>query len=806
MCQSHLLFLTQFNFHVYVIIQCMTNYLSVQCILLLLTCHHILAEFEPLTCVGCEAGYYLNQTSKLCVLCPYASTTFSYTNASDISDCICTFGFTPTDSNCIECSIGTYKTSISNDSCVVCQDNASTNTTTSISQSACLCNSGYTPDLSDETCEPCAPGTFKSVLSDDACNVCPANTYCTGANIVPEACVENSASLVHSVQLSDCTCNAGYFLTSTVTEYACTPCPPGTYNAQSNQTVCVECAENTYNPLTAQLECAYRCDVNAYAPPGSSSVEECKCNLGFAGEPGNTCIACEPGTFRENSSEYFCELCPSHTYNVDYAATSHAMCVSCQANTESGEGSGSQLACVCTAGFFGTVQYNDEGMAYYECTSCEAGKFQSSVNSSSCNDCAAGKFSVTTAATSAETCANCASGSYNVNTGATQCDLCPENTWQNLAMPLYAAQPCSQCPQNSSHSLLGSYSVHDCVCSPGFDKELYADVFVCELCKAGNFCPENGTMLPCPTNFFSELGVTITCTECAEFSQAVIEGPLQSASSCVCIAGAQGSFHTSCTPCNVGYFQAFDYTYDGQHNVEGFAYATNTECLPCPNATYQENIGASTCTLCPNVTDSQVHSTNVLDCICKAGHYGPDGGPCVQCPENFYCPGGSLLTSCMLHAISPVGSTNIHDCKCLPGYYALSSGLACQKCPPGFYCAGGTHKQVCAANSSSFTGSNTIDDCICIDGMWRGCIETDAGMQNENGSCVIDYTLPCHPCDENVICVNNTVQHCPVHSTSHKLSSQPLDCVCHNGFVAEYANDVHHEFVSHDAIESHSHD
>lgn len=784
----------------------MTYHWIVLCILLVFTCPRVLAEFEPLDCVACEAGFYLNQTSKTCVSCPFASTTFSYTNASDISACVCVSGFTPHGSQCIDCSVGTYKTSVSNDTCTVCHDNANTNATTSISNAACLCNSGYTSDVSDQICLPCAAGTFKPILSDEACNLCPVNTYCTGANIVPEPCVENSVSVSGSNELSDCICIPGYYLHSTHSEYACIPCAPGTYNNQSNQTACLDCPENTYNPLTTQLECVNDCDVNAYSPTGSINIENCKCNLGFAGEPGNVCIACEPGTFRENRSEYFCEVCPPHTYNVDYAANSHAMCVSCQADTESAAGSGSQLACVCKSGFFSTLQFSDAGTAYYECTPCEEGKFQTSLNSSQCEDCVAGKFSVTVGATSSDTCVDCALGSFAVNTGTTQCDLCAEGTWQNLAVPLHQTQPCDACPQHSSHGVLGSYNVHDCLCSPGFDKELLADVFVCELCKAGSFCPGNGTMLPCATNFFSELGVTLACTECAEFSQAVIEGPLTSASSCVCLPGAEGSFHASCTPCNTGYFQSFDYTYDGSHNVPGLDLATHTECLPCSNATYQANTGASACTLCPNATVSGMHSIDVVQCICEAGFYGPDGGPCVECLENFYCPGGSLLLSCMLHAVSTVASTTIHDCRCLPGYYASLSGMACQKCPAGFYCEGGTHKQACPVNSSSLSGSHAVTNCVCFDAMWRGCVETDAGMKNEHGSCVIDYTAPCYACDENVICFNNTVQHCPLHSSSHRSSSESLDCICDDGFGAEYAHDVHHEFVSQHDIDSHSHD
>ena len=762
----------------------------------------VLAEFEPLTCLSCEEGFYLNQSNSECVKCPFGSTTFEYTNASNVSACICVHGFTPHDFHCQQCSFGLYKTSVSNDSCAVCHDNAYTNFTGSVSVDACLCNAGYTSDPLDEACETCAAGKFKSGLGDELCLVCPEDTFCVGGNVVPSACVEHSSSESNSELLTDCGCVAGYYLNDPPGTYECLPCPAGTFNNLSSQTSCSQCPENTFNPDTAQIACMYDCDVNSHAPAASTSVEDCKCNLGYSGSPGDACVHCSPGKFRENSSEYFCQLCPSHTYNVDYAANNHAFCVPCQTNTESEAGSRKQSDCVCKAGFASKL-IDASSTAYYECTECAAGKFQSTLNSSQCDDCPAGKFSVTVGAVLPDTCDDCASGSYAVLTGTTQCEVCQAGTWQNMAIPLHRQQPCTVCPQNSSHNHVGSYNVHDCLCAAGFDKELLADVFECELCKAGSFCPGNGTMLPCPTNHFSDPGVTIECTQCAESSKAVISGPLDGADRCVCIAGAEGTFHASCTPCQAGYFQPFDYTYLNTYNFE---HAPVTECLPCLNGTFQDSAGASTCTACPNASSSLLHSSDVTACVCQVGFYGPDGGPCVECPANFYCPGGSTLTSCMLHAVSTVGSGNVHDCSCVPGYYALSSGSVCQKCPVGFFCSGGLSIQACAAHSSSASGSKHIDDCVCDVGMWRGCIQTENGTQNDQGACTIDYNLQCFACAEDVICLNNTLLHCPTHSSSQPQSSEPLDCVCDNGFVAEYGGEIEHIDVAHEDIHDHSHD
>jgi len=777
---------------------------ELRCFVLLALIELARAEFEPLTCLSCEAGFYLNQSSVVCVECPFGSTTFAYSNASNVSACVCIDGFEPRNFVCQHCSFGFFKTSVTNDSCTVCQDNANTNFTGAVSNDDCLCNAGFTPDAEDSTCMSCVAGTFKSWLGDEVCLLCPQDTFCVGGNVEPAVCVEHSSSSVGSVKLSDCVCEAGYYLDSDLAgTYRCLPCPAGTYNAISNQTVCVQCPENTYNPDLAQLACMYDCDVNANSAAGSTVVEDCKCNLGYAGDPGDTCVACAPGTFRQNSFAYLCEPCPPHTYNVDHAADNHAFCVPCQNNTESAAGSPQQSACVCKSGFSSKFVFDENSLKqYYECTECAAGKFQDTANSSYCDDCPAGKFSIAVAAVLANTCVDCSAGSYAVQTGTTECVLCAAGTWQNLALVQHQQQPCSVCPQNSSHNHLGSSNVHDCLCAAGFDKELFDDVFVCELCKAGSFCPGNGTMLPCPTNHFSDLGVTLECTQCAEFSKAVISGPLDSASRCVCIPGAEGTFHESCTPCEAGYFQAFDYTYVGSYAVE---YAPRMECMPCLNGTYQESTAATTCTACPNASSSLMHSSDLTSCVCQPGFHGADGGPCEQCPVSFYCPGGSTLSPCMLHATSLHGSYDVHACECLPSYYAVSSGSLCQKCPANHFCSGGLAIEACAENSSSVSGSLQIENCVCHEGMWRGCIWTGNETLNENGPCTIDYTLPCFACAEDVICVNNTLQHCPAHSTSERQSSEPLHCVCENGYVADYGDHIEHAEVPLHDIDHHHH-
>ena len=129
--------------------------------------------------------------------------------------------------------------------------------------------------------------------------------------------------------------NRGYhFATTDNGEYFCSACVEGKYNDNTNQSACVQCPANTYNPLTTStnITSCLDCDVNAASVPGSVQVENCLCNLGYAGLPGSVCLACEPGTYRENTESHICENCLPNTYNVDYAADNHEECLQCEIN------------------------------------------------------------------------------------------------------------------------------------------------------------------------------------------------------------------------------------------------------------------------------------------------------------------------------------------------------------------------------------------------------------------------------------------------------------------------------------------
>ena len=347
----------------------------------------------------------------------------------------------------------------------------------------------------------------------------------------------------------------------------------------------------------------------------------------------------------------------------------------------------------------------------------------------------------------------------------------------------------------------------------GLKKHATASMFTCELCKASFYCPSEGSSFPCQDNHFSVQGVTIACTECAIHSQGVSIGPLDGPARCVCNPGAEGTFHDDCTLCSVGKIQPLDYTFDSIDGTLTTEYAPALNCTACAVNTYQDETGQTVCNTC--TADSSTVGTGQdadTDCICNAGFVGPNGGACNSCPPGFYCPGGNQQVPCRLHSTSLSEASSQSQCSCIPGYYSLTDESECLKCQTNTYCPGGKAVVPCSDHSLSQAGSDSNLDCSCEPGYWRGCILVQSGihageyLDSTGTTCVINWQLPCFECGEDVICRNNTLLHCPEHSSSDQGSHTDLHCVCDQGYYADYENEVFDNHAHHDDDEvDHTH-
>lgn len=751
-----------------------------------------LSSQQKLNCISCPVSYYYaatNDTHGACQQCPGNMTTFPDQSAHKKSQCVCDVGYFESNGNCVPCTLGFFKNEVGNSSiCTSCQEHSTTRIYAAWSQDFCECLPGYN-DVDDiDVCVNCPAGFYKDFMGDSDCLPCNEDVYCPPASIVPTPCPAHSQSSSLSKAIDDCVCSIGYYgnhIESSEGMTGCQPCLPGTYSDIVNSSVCLPCPENTFSTVfnLTNVDGCISCPSNSSSLVQSSKLDDCICNLGFSGEPGDECLACVPGKYLDDVNIYECKECPENSYNEFYAKDTVDACLPCQAHTTSSTGSPDQFSCVCDSGF--RHEPIAHGDTKYECVECQPGSIQHAKNSSSCEPCTRGTFMPSAAQT---ICLECPDGQYSDFVGATQCIKCEFGKFQPYGVDGVKKVACLQCPANSTHSLLNSTSMLDCVCDIGFfnlisvsmDSGLIDNILhsseteLCRQCPPGTFCPGDEFYYKCPSNHFSETGQH-QCTPCSRNS---FGADISHETECLCVAGTEGTFNKDCVDCEPGKFQAYNFT--------------NTPCSSCELGKFQNLSRQLQCNECPPKSlTTTVGASKIEDCLCVAGYYGDSVNGCNLCPKGQYCPGGHAALDCPVHTQSPTGSSSINNCTCNPGFFASTDGVACIQCPPNHYCPGGPRIFECSNNSSSSPRSSSITSCVCDPGMWRGCIKTSNGtFMNTFGVCDIDYQASCRSCGEDMVCLNNTLLHCPAHSSSPSHSDTPDDCICDDGYY-KVDNDEH---------------
>ena len=151
-------------------------------------------------------------------------------------------------------------------------------------------------------------------------------------------------------------------------------------------------------------------------------------------------------------------------------------------------------------------------------------------------------------------------------------------------------------------------------------------------------------------------------------------------------------------------------------------------CTACPVNTYQDTavFTGTACTACPTTGSSTLGvtgSSTSLACVCSAGFYGPDGGPCTACGVDTYselsgetschnCPSGSST-------LDATGSTTSLTCTCGVGFYGADGG-PCTACGVDTYSDlhGQSSCTACPANSGTdgATGQSDLTACLVAPG------------------------------------------------------------------------------------------
>jgi len=360
------------------------------------------------TCLNCEAGKYSPNYTKTnnyeCQKCPQNSS--SFIASSELTECFCVSGTTgPNGGSCEECIPGKYKILIGNTTCVSCPagkyssvrganreseceecPEKSSSNNSSTMKSDCKCETGTTgPD--GEPCVTCEAGKYKDKIGNSSCIDCIAGKYLSsrGAKIETMCiqCPQMSNSTRGSITIKNCVCDQGF---TGPDQGPCTQCDHGKYKIVTGNSTCIQCFNNT-NTTTQ----------------GASKENQCLCNPGFGSSVNSSCSLCEPGKFKIELDNLNCTSCIKGKFSETIGGTTENICQPCPSKSISEIGSSNINHCKCNTGSHGP-----DGEI---CIDCVAGKYKSTIGSTTCENCKQGTYSTIISATTPDSCIKCTENS-----------------------------------------------------------------------------------------------------------------------------------------------------------------------------------------------------------------------------------------------------------------------------------------------------------------------------------------------------------------------------------------------------------
>eukprot|EP00961_Rhodomonas_salina_P062336 836795-Rhodomonas_salina.2 len=234
---------------------------------------------------------------------------------------------------------------------------------------------------------------------------------------------------------------------------------------------------------------------------------------------------------------------------------------------------------------------------------------------------------------------------------------------------------------------------------------------------------------------------------------------------CVCNAGSAGPDGGECILCEAG-------SYTPHRGI--------TVCALCPagtHSTVDASTSVSDCAPCGAYSSSPNGSAAATACTCNAG-YTESGGACEPCSQNSYkdSQGDGACSACGVGRMTAgTGALDVSQCVCAAGYY--KNGGSCASCPANSWCEGGVQLS-CPSGATSPLGSDAITDCTCSDG---GAATEDGCRTNQCSTGQYWNSSQCQACPAGKWCRADTLQPCPLNSTSEANSGSISACACDVG-------------------------
>ncbi len=664
----------------------------------------------------------------------------------------CNANYRVNGTSCTACPSG-YPNSAANNSggITACYSNNKSRAWTG-GQTAC----GKPSNCASVTCNSC---------SGSACTyVAYSNSAGTGDGTIKSGCSSNSAACQQTVK--SVTCNANYRVNGT----SCTACPSGYPNSAANnsggitacysnnksrawtggQTACGKpsnCASVTCNSCSGSA-CTYVAYSNSAGTGDGTiksgcssnsancqqSVKSVTANAGYYAN-GTACTICPAGKYCTGGTAAAAN-CAAGTFRSTTGGTAASSCSACTGATYSGVGA---TGCTnCPSGYTANTASNKTAASQCQ-ISVAAGKFLSTVNTTTTGTCSAGTYKA----------------AHTVNYGSTSsCAACTTRTKYSGA----GAGACS--------TVSGGYYTTGCNASGN-------NCTGQSQCTGANYC-SGGVSNACPSGYTANTSAGKTAASQCQINVAGGKyiATANTTTQTNCAANTWKSAHTvnygstsGCTACPTGYgvgagagtaqntcyisVPAGQYlgtangttksncvagTYKAAHNV---TYGSTSSCAVCGTNTYS-NAQAGSCTACAtgnkyyNSGTAAANHAGVGSCVvsCAAGTYVASGGAaCTSVGTGYYRAAHTVAqgststrTQCPANYRSGAATGAESGCaaSCAAGQYVPTAKAACTTVGTGYYRAAHT-----------VTYGNTSTRTQCPDGYRNG------GATGAESSCVM---------------------------------------------------------------------
>ena len=558
----------------------------------------------------------------------------------------------------------------------------------------------YCPERSTSPKQVPCPARFyranPGARSADDCSLCTAGSYCEAGTVSPKECTRGYYCITGVSSPEPC--RIGTFGNSTGLKRIedCSPCSPGYF-----------CDGMGLPAPRGPCDPGYYCLAGSYtsAPhaPGSPTVAE----------PSSIGGLCPAGGYCPTGSS-FPASCDPGTYNNFTGAIASADCQKCDPGMYCAGSNNPHPTGLCTAGYYCTGSasaptqhltpegfYTEAGSALP--TPCPPGTFNSQSGQVECSPCIPGYYCLNHSTIVLKVCPV---GHY-CETGTSTPVKCPKGTFSNKQQNKNVTEcsPCTPgqyCYSNGMTAPTGPCS-ESYYCPGGQYLPSNADFE----CPAGHYCPEASAFpTPCPSGRYSPSKGNKNETQCLACS---------SGSAC----NSTGLVAPS-SPSSPGHFCSKGCVSPspiGTHGVDTNGLCPAGHFCPegtvvpqvCPEKTFVDYIGASSCTICPagyfcdGISTSEKFpcplgsycpsGTGLVKPRCPRGTYGrttglPSKSNCTLCEAGKYCSQDGLVASegeCRAGYVCKIGSEN---------EFGKIGAVPTNPCPAGEYCPTGSYQGI----------------------------------------------------------------------------------------------------------------